>query len=340
MPEVRAAVAVNPDSTLIPVTRANGVLAAGVFPSGGTIPGRASVMVLEGWTWEDMTVKDAAGLVVNWPMSRTINAWWMESSEEEQNRNMRRGFERIENAFATAEAYARVRNADANAPTDLRWEAMRAVFPGGGDRTTTPRADTRVDPQLPVFVMAQDYDQITSAVSFCTRNDLRCVIVGGREAPQCAALLKKHDIPVIVIGTHNMPRRDDSPFDEPFTLPKQLEEAGVRWCLASGEETPHERNLPYNAGRAVAYGLDHDAAIRALTLSAAQILGVDDALGSIQAGKSATLLVTDGSPLELTTRIDAAFVHGKRIDLTSKHTELNKKYREKYRQTEGSLGTR
>jgi imidazolonepropionase-like amidohydrolase len=325
MPEVRAAVAVNPDSTLIPVTRSNGILAAGVFPTGGTIPGRASVIVLDGWTWEDMTVKDAAGLVVNWPMSRAISAWWMESSEEDQMRNIRRGFQRIEDAFATVKAYAASRDADTAAPADLRWEAMRPVFDTGAT-------------QLPVFVMAQDYDQITSAVAFCTRNDLKCVIVGGRESAQCSDLLKKHDIPVIIIGTHNMPRRDDSPYDEPFTLPSQLEAAGVRWCLASGEETPHDRNLPYNAGRAVGYGLDHDAGIRSISLSAAQILGVADTLGSLEPGKSATLIITDGSPLELTTRIDSAFIHGKRIDLSNKHTELNKKYREKYRQQGTSNG--
>jgi hypothetical protein len=329
MPEVRACVAVNPDSTLIPVTRTNGVLAVGVFPTGGTIPGRASVIVLDGWTSEQMTVKDAAGLVVNWPMSRPISAWWMDTPEEEQLRNIRRGFSRIEEAFNTAKAYAINRDADPSAPADLRWEAMRPVFAG-----SAPNAGA--DPRMPVFVMAQDYDQITSAVAFCNRNGLRCVIVGGREAPQCAELLKKFNVGVVVIGVHNMPRRDDSAFDEPFTLPLRLEQAGVAWCLASGEETPHERNLPYNAGRAVAYGLDPDAAIRSVTLSPAQILGVGDTLGSIETGKSATLIVTDGNPLELTTRVEIAFIHGKRIDLSNKQTELNKKYREKYRQQSSS----
>lgn len=326
MPEVRAAVAVNPDSTLIPVTRSNGVLAAAVFPVGGTIPGRASVIVLDGWTWEQMCVRDASGLVLNWPMSRTISAWWMQTSEAEQQTNIRRSVERIESSFSTARAYAAARAADPSSPTDLRWEAMRPVF-------ASPDTKNDSGAQLPVFIMAQDYDQITSAVAFCTRNDLKCVIVGGRDAVQCAPLLKARNIPVIVIGTHVMPARDDAPFDEPFTLPARLEAAGVRWCLASGEETPHERNLPYNSARAVGYGLDHDAAIKGITLSTAQILGVADTLGSIEPGKSATLLLTDGTPLELTTHIEAAFVHGKRIDLSNKQTELDRKYRTKYRQT-------
>lgn len=339
-PEVRAAVGVNPDSTLIPVTRSNGILAAGVFPTGGTIPGRASVLVLDGWTWEDMTVKDDAGVIVNWPMSRPISAWWMQTSDEEQLKNIRQNMQRIEDTFTMARAYARAKApTDAAAPTDLRWEAMRNVFPpaaadgreapGGPDKQSFPQVP---DPRSPVFIMAQDYDQITSAVEFCNRMGLRGVIVGGRESVQAADLLKRHNVPVILTGVHTMPRRDDAAFDEPFTIPAKLEAAGVKWCLASGEETPHERNLPYNAGRAVGYGLDMDAAIRSVTLSAAEILGAAESLGSIDPGKSATLIVTDGNPLELTTRIDMAFIQGKRIDLSNKQTELEKKYREKYRQ--------
>lgn len=351
-PEVRAAVSVNPDSTLFPVTRSNGVLAAAVFPTGGAIPGRASVLVLDGWTYEDMTVKDAAGLVVNWPMSRPITAWWMDTPEEEQLKNIRQGMQRIEDTFSMAQAYAKAKDADPATPIDLRWEAMRGVFSSASP--TDPRTSTGPDgaasvadspdasrmftfsSQSRVFIMAQDYDQITSAIDFCNRFNLRCVIVGGRESPQAADILKRHNIPVILIGTHVMPRRDDSPFDEPFTTPLKLEQAGVKWCLANGDDTPHERNLPYSAGRAVAYGLDIDAAIRALTLSPAEILGVADSLGSIDAGKSATFIVTDGNPLELTTKIEMAFIHGKRIDLANKHTDLDKKYREKYRQQKSS----
>lgn len=352
-PEVLGAVGVNPDSTLIPVTRSNGILAAGIFPTGGTISGRASVLVMDGWTYEDMTVKPDAGLIVNWPMSRPITAWWMDTPEEEQLKNIRQNMQRIEDTFSLAQAYRLARRADPATPIDLRWDAMMNVFPpqsqdaGAGAEASGGLAGAAIrgaadgavvgaivgaTAQSSVFIMAQDYDQITSAVEFCNRMDLRCVIVGGRESPQAADILKRHNVPVILIGTHVMPRRDDSAFDEPFTVPMKLEKAGVKWCLANGDDTPHERNLPYSAGRAVAYGLDVDAAIRALTLSAAEILGVADSLGSIDPGKSATLIVTDGNPLELTTKLDMAFVHGKRIDLSNKHTELDKKYREKYRQ--------
>jgi hypothetical protein len=216
---------------------------------------------------------------------------------------------------------------------------MQGVFPPAASAppsapVATPRegSGTQPDTRTPVFVMAQDYDQITSAIEFCNRLSLRCVIVGGRDAPKCADLLKRHQIPVILLGVHRMPERDDSAFDEPFTVAVKLQNAGVKWCMASGEETAHERNLPYNVARAVGYGLDVEAAIRSVTLSSAEILGVAESLGSIEVGKSATLIITDGNPLEVTTRIDSAFVHGKKINLTNKQTELEKKYREKYRQ--------
>lgn len=158
------------------------------------------------------------------------------------------------------------------------------------------------------------------------------MIVGGRDAPLRADLLKRHDAPVIVLGIGNFPKRDDTGCDDAFTLPARLQAAGVRWCFASGEETAHERSLPYHAGRAVAYGLDHDAALRAVTLSAAEILGVDDRLGSLEPGKAATLIIADADPLEVTTHVTAAYINGRAIDLTSKQSKLADKYREKYKQ--------
>ncbi len=315
-PEVRAAVAVNPDSTLIPVTRSNGVLAVGVFPTGGIIPGRASVMQLDGWTSEDMTVLDDAGLHINWPLSRVVTAWWMDKTEQEQLDDIRKNAGRIRNTFSAARAYLRARDADDTVPIDLRYEAMRSVL--DGDR--------------PVFVAAQDYEQIVAAVAFAHEEDLRMVIVGGRDSHLCTELLVEHDIGVIVNGVFGFPKRDDSPYDAVYTLPLTLKEAGVRFCLASGEETAHERSLPYSAAMAVAHGLTEADAMASITIDAARMLGVDDRLGTIEAGKDATLIVTNGSPLEVTTRFRRAFIMGREIDLSNKQTKLDEKYREKYRQ--------
>lgn len=319
-PEVYAAVSVNPDSTLIPVARSNGILLAGSFPTGGTIPGRVSIIRTDGWTWEDMTVEESAGLVINWPRARPVDAWWMTQSEAEQLKDIKRDMDAIDEAFDEAEAYIASRDADPQHQLiDLRWEAMREFLPGADD-------------QKPVFISATDVDQITSAVGWAAKRGLKCIITGGRDAPLVAELLKKHDVPVIITGTHNFPKRADEPFDDAFTLPGRLEGAGLRWAMASGEETAHERSLPYHAGKAVAYGLDPDVAIRSITLSPAEILGIADSYGSIEEGKSATLILTDGTPLEIMTHVERAFIDGREIDLSNKQKVLNEKYREKYRQ--------
>ncbi|HMN39963.1 MAG TPA: amidohydrolase family protein [Phycisphaerales bacterium] len=329
-PEVRAATAINPDSTLLPVTRSAGELIAGVFPQGGAIPGRASVIRLDGWTVADMTIRENAGLVINWPMTRIITAWWMNKSEDEQRKDNDRAIRIIEDMVSGAKAYAAASFAGEQRAADIRYEAMTGIFgyrqEGAGGRTG-PDADRR----LPVFIHAMDYDQIQQAVTFCVKHGLKCVIVGGRDAPMCADLLTRHNASVIVSGTYKFPKRDDSPYDEAFTLPARLEAAGVKWCLASGEETAHERNLAPAAGMAVAYGLDHEAGLRSITLSAAEILGIADTYGSLAIDKSATLIIADGDILDARTHVTAAFLDGREVDLRDKQKMLDERYREKYK---------
>lgn len=329
-PEAKAVVSINPDSTLFPVTRANGVLTAAVFPSGGTIAGQPCVVRLDGWTWEEMSVAPSLGVTVAWPNVRPVTAWWMNRSREDQERDIKRSLAAIDDFFRLSRQYAVERGADANTPLDLRMEAMRPLFSAG-----VGGKDAR---QARVFITANDVDQIQQAVAWAkgaaigdsTGMNLSCVIVGGRDAWMCADLLKRHDVPVIVSGVHGFPRRDDSDYDEVYSFPARLEAAGVAWCMASGEETPHERSLPHHAGRAVAYGLDPKAALESVTIRAARILGVDSTLGSLEKGKSATLIVCDGTPLEVKTKVEHAFIDGREIDLSSKQTKLNEKYRERF----------
>ncbi len=325
-PEVFAAVAVNPDSTVIPVTRKNGVLATGVFPTGGVIPGRASVIRLEGWTWEDLAVERDAGLVVAWPFMRTVTAWWQTQSEDEQRTEINKNVERLKAAFRSAEAYLAEKDGPrgATTATDVRWEAMRGALGRGKDGA--PKT---------VFIEAQDFDQITAAVAFAKAHGLKAVIVGGRDAGLLVPLLKEHDVAVVVNSVLTLPKRDDSGYDDVYGLPAKLAAGGVRFCLSSGEETPHERNLPYAAGMAVAHGLSPEASLRAVTLSAAEILGVEKTLGSLEVGKEATLFVADGDALEATTQVTRIFVQGKDVPLDSKQGRLAEKYREKYKQQQG-----
>jgi len=319
-PEVVAAVAVNPDSWLFPVARRNGVLTAGVMPQGGVVPGRASVLRLDGWTWEDMALERDAGLVVNWPFmgsggrgrffGRRFGGGGEGASAEET-------IAQLDALLDAAAAYGAARAADVSVKTDLRLEALAPTLSGA----------------TPVFVNAASLEQIESAVAWAARRGLRIVLVGGRDANQCLELLKRHDVAVAVTAVHRMPHRRDLSYASTYELPSELEAAGVRWCLTMpAREGSNVRNLPYEAAAAVAYGLDRTAALRSITLSAAECLGVAERLGSIEVGKAATLFVADGDPFELTTQIEAAFIDGRRIDLRDKQTELDRKYREKYRQ--------
>lgn len=347
-PEVRAGSAVNPDSTLIPVTRSAGILTAGIFPIGGTVSGQGSVIRLDGWTVVDMQVSNSCGLMLNWPRVRPISAWWMDRSEDDQKKEIEESLARIRDLFDKAKAYRALHAAEPSALRDLRLEVVARTLPAdsmpgeGAGTSGAPVANGTkdlgrdlagmADTRLPVFIQAGEADQIASAVTFGASLGLKMVIVGGREADRCAPLLLEHNVPVIVMGNHNFPKREDSGYDESLTLPARLKAAGIRFAMASGEDTSHERLLGSVAGWAAGFGLSREDALRSVTLSAAEVLGVSDLLGSLDVGKRATLIVTDGDPLEIRTKVEIAYVDGRQIDLSNKQTELMKKYEERYKQ--------
>jgi imidazolonepropionase-like amidohydrolase len=324
-PNVKAEVAFNPDSELIPVGRSGGVLAVLTVPSGGLIRGLSACMQLDGWTWEEMCLKPAIGLHVSWPRMEPIEAWWLQESASQQNEARDRALKTIRRALADARAYrtAKCACADGKGPEpehDARWEAMIPVLEG----------KTRV------FIDAEDIQQIQAALAFAEQEGLNAVIVGGYDAADCAALLKKHDVPVIIGGVHRMPRRRSDDYDAAFTLAQRLRKAGIQFCIAgslggsSGSLPANIRNLPYQAATAAAYGLPPDEALRAITLYPAQILGVAGRIGSLESGKDATLIVTTGDPLEITTHVTAAYIQGRAVDLNDRQKRLWTKYKEKY----------
>jgi imidazolonepropionase-like amidohydrolase len=247
----------------------------------------------------------------------------MEESKKEAARQLRL----LEESFAKARAYLAAKKAgDPEQKTDLRWEAMAPVLAG----------------EVPIYVNAYHLKQITAAIAFADEQKVKMVLVGRGDVARAAPLLKAHDIPVIISGVNELPDRRWENYDSPMRVPLVLHEAGVRFCIASngGSMTAaHERNLPYEAARAAAFGLPKEVALKAVTLYPAQILGVGGRLGSLEAGKDATLMVTSGDPLEITTAIDRAFIGGRQIDLANKQTKLYDKYQEKYRQLKGGQGT-
>ena len=192
--------------------------------------------------------------------------------------------------------------------------------------------------QIPLAVSANEVQQIQAAVAFAQQEKVKLVIVGGLDAPLCADLLKKYDVPVIVTGTQRMPPRRGSGYDDAYALPARLKELGIRFCIAGTRSASYARNLPYQAGMAAAFGLDKDDAIKSITLYPAQILGVAGRVGSLESGKDATLIVTTGDPLETPTQVEQAYVQGRMIELTSRHTRLWEKYKQKYEQLNGANG--
>lgn len=321
-PNARTQVAVNPESELIPVARLNGVLTANVAPlAGGGFGGGASLFAgtsalirLDGWTWEDMTLRPQVALHLYWPALDVSRDPRNPRGESEQRRAIADRLKVIRDTFAAARAYAGAKQSG-RPDTDLRLEALLPVLRG----------------EQRLFVHADALNQIQSALDWARGEGLTFTLVGGRDAWRVADRLKEAGVGVILGGTFNLPPRRDDAYDTAFSAPAKLHAAGVRFCLAMGtdgaSETANERNLPYEAAIAAGYGLPRDQALRAVTLSAAELLGVEAELGSLEVGKRATLIVTDGDPLELTSNVQLAFIDGARIDLRSRQTELFEKYR-------------
>lgn len=316
-PNARAVVAVNPDSELIPVTRSNGVLLALTAPVGGLVSGKSAVLQLDGWTYEDMALRSEAALHIEWP-SMTEPTRGDEEARKRAREQQQQSLRDIEQLFTDARAYHTARQQSSpDQDFDPRLEAMRPVIEG----------------TLPLIVQADELAQIESAVGFAVGQGIRMVLLGGYDAPLCADLLNKHQVPVIVASVHRVPRRAYEPYDHAYTLPKRLLDAKVAFCISGSgrSETWNARNLPYHAGTAVGFGLPREEAIKSITLYPAQILGVADRVGSLEAGKDATLIVTSGDPLEAASGVEMAFIQGRAVDLSNRQTKLYEKYQEKYR---------
>lgn len=322
-PSARAEVSINPDSELIPVARANGLTMAVSVPLGGTISGTSALIALDGWTWEDLAFQAPLGMHLFWPRMAVNRSPFARTPAKEQLERRDKNLQKITATFEHARAYLKAKEAvtKRHHDTDTSWEAMIPVL----------------KKEIPVFIHANGIAEMQAAIDWASSEDIKMVIVGGADAWRLTDLLVEKDIPVIIGGIHRTPSRRWEDFDTPFTLPLKLHEAGVRFCIATrggGFGTAHVRNLPYHAAMAVAYGLPQDVAIKALTMFPADILGVGDRVGSLVEGKDATLIVTDGDPLEITTQVEMSFIQGRPVDLASRHTQLYEKYQAKYRQKE------
>ncbi|MFO1515577.1 MAG: amidohydrolase family protein [Lysobacterales bacterium] len=316
-PNVRAEVAVNPDSELIAVARANGVLTALVVPQGGReslFTGQSALLQLDGWTWEQMTLRAPVGVHLNWPSAR-VPPWLPEEARGKAEEAARQRRAELDQAMADARAYAAAQRAGQVKTPDLRWEALLPVLAG----------------QRPLFVHADTAEAIRDALAFAAREKLRLVLVGGSDAWRFADTLKAQDVAVILGSSHSLPARRWEAYDTVYASAAKLAKAGVRLAIANDAGPSFERNLPYQAASYAAFGLGEEAALRAITLGAAEILGVADRLGSLDVGKDATLFVANGDALDDRSGVERAWIGGREIDVSSKHTRLYEKYQSKYR---------
>tara|TARA_B110000037_G_scaffold20948_1_gene22890 strand:- start:1588 stop:2907 length:1320 start_codon:yes stop_codon:yes gene_type:complete len=322
-PNVKANVSYNPDSDLIPVTRSNGILTVNSAPASGIISGQSSVMSLDGWTWEDATLKHPTALHLNWPnmyINFNENA---KPKEKEQKEAYKKSLRALDLLVRNVRAYhhrrsAKERKAEHKQKTDLRLEAMISY----------------ILYKEPIHIKANDIKQIDAAIKWSKKHDLNIVIIGGDDAWMDPKPLVENNIPVIILGVQKTPQRRFEPIHTPYRLPSILHKAGVRFCISLDPGYPmdgHVRTLPDEAMKAFAWGLPKEEALRSITLSAAEILGVDHRIGSLEPGKDATFFISDSEPLLQKTNPIKAYIQGRELDLSDRQKNLREKYKEKYR---------
>jgi imidazolonepropionase-like amidohydrolase len=310
-PQARAVVAINVDSDMMAITRANGVTNVITAPGGGVISGQAALVNTAGWTWEDMAVRPAAAYILNYPRQPTFGFGFGGATNPAAERAARDRVERqvseLKTVLSTARAYEQQRTAGSE-QTDLMYEAMRPLIRG----------------EVPALISADTEEQIRAAVELGQEFGLRVIINGGDEAWKVRELLAQHDIPVVLGSVQSTPA-SDAPYDATFAQPGVLYEAGVKFAFSTGGSA-NARHVPYHAALAVGYGLPKEIAMQALTLWPAQIFGAADQIGSIEAGKLANLFVANGDPLDIRTQVSEVFIKGRRVPMDDRHTRLYEKY--------------
>jgi len=324
-PHLDAYSAVYPASEHIPVARANGVTHAltapgsgGGFRGGGAagIPGRAALIHLDGYTVEEMAIEPSTGMIIQWPTIRTMTFDFATFSRRERpfseaKKEYDEQIAQMEDWFGAAQHYKQaMENGD---PTkferDVQLEHLAHTLGGG----------------LPVIVVANDKRSIESAIEFSERYDLHLILAGGRDSREVKGVLAEKQIPVILGPSQALPAQEDDPYYYPFSLAGELYDAGVKIAFGTFNSSD-SRTLPYEAANTVPFGLPHEEALKAITINSAEILGVADRLGSVEPGKLANLIVTDGDPLEIQTHIRYVFIDGIPVDLENRHRRLWQHY--------------
>lgn len=310
-PNIRALPAYNTDSELIPTLRFNGVLTAQITPQGGTISGTSSIVQLDAWNWEDASMKADDGLHVFWPLKKLPPRWWMGETGPQKNENYKKSLEGLTKIFEEVQSY---RN-NGKSPANLKLDAILGTIEG--DQT--------------VYMHVNGAEAIVNSVEFAKKNGVkRIVLVGANDAMYVKEYIKENNLPIILNNLHRLPSRAEEDVDLPYKLPKLLNDEGIKFCLSYAGPA-NSRNLPFFAGTSVAYGMEKEAALKSITLDAADILGIEDQVGSLAVGKDATLFICDGDALDMKTNIiTQVFVQGRKATMEAMQQRLYEKYKSKY----------
>ncbi|WP_339877744.1 MULTISPECIES: amidohydrolase family protein [Pseudidiomarina] len=313
-PEVSGHTAYNPDSEVIPTIRYNGITHAEVVPQNNLIAGRSSLLQTDGWTYEDAAEALNVGVHVNWPRVGLNTSWWERRSPEEQRKENAENLSKLKAAFTDAKAYFDAKQANKLNGTDVRWEAMTGLFDGSSK----------------LFVHANDKRQMDAAMEFASEWGFDLVLVGARDAWRIADKLAANDVTVVYGEPYGLPTRHDEAYDQAYSTPAALAAAGVDFSIAYSTGWWDIRNLAFAAGNAVAFGLDKDQALAAITIKPAEVMGVADKIGSLDVGKNASLFVSQGDVMDqLGQDVQMMFIDGAEVDLNNRHNQLYQKYRQK-----------
>ena len=324
-PNAQAIWGINPHSAHIGVSRVVGVTHVVSSPTGGMISGQSAVVNLAGWTVPEMTVVPRAALVVNLPSASFRGGGFgaflaaQQGQQGDQAQARERQMDSIRTMLRDAIAYGNAHDAaarDRSVPRPKSDVVLASLVPAARG-------------QMPVIFTADRAGEIREALRFAREMNLKPIIMGGRDAWQVADELKAANAPVILTGIMALPSREDDPYDVNYAAPAKLHQAGVRFAIASGDDGAHVRDLPYTAGMAAAHGLPRDVALRSITLAPAEFFGVADRVGSIEVGKTANLVVTDGDMLEPRTKTRALFIDGRPVPLGSRHEDLYELFKER-----------
>jgi len=313
-PNARAEVAVNPHSNVIPVTRVNGITSVVTEPEGGIISGSSAMLNLAGWTPQEMTLKAPLAMHIHFPRLRT-NAFEEvpqdEEAAKEAAKNYTKQIDKLRDVLKDAQAYSKASAAHVKrVDRDLILEALVPVVEG----------------REPVVMHANLERDIRAALKFADEFKLKVILADAEDVARVIPELKSRNIPVILGPILSLPPREDDPYDLIFTNAKTLNDAGIPFAIQSGD-AHNARNQPYNAAACAAFGLPKEVALRSVTIAPAQIFGVADKVGSLETGKLANIIVTDGDPLEIVTHVKHLYIGGEEITLDTNQTLLYEKFK-------------